>query len=65
MSGSASSDANSVVSDTSATAQDLSQLGAATTVAQYQSLAGSGALQHDLDNLTADYAKLARDLGAS
>ena len=41
MSGSASSDVNSVVSDTNAAAQDLSQLGAATTVAQYQSLASS------------------------
>ncbi len=62
--GSASSDANSLVSDTKAAAQDLSQLGAATSIAQYQSLAGSGALQRDLDNLSSDYAKLATDLGA-
>ena len=65
MSGSASSVANSLVSATSAAAQDLSQLGAATSVAQYQSLTGSGSLQHDLDNVTADYAQLAKDLGAS
>ena len=65
MSGSASSDVNSVVADSNAAAQDLNQLGGATTVPQYQSLEGSGALQHHLDNLTADYAKLARDLGAT
>jgi len=65
LSGSASSDANSLVSATAAAAQDLSQLGGATTVAQYQSLASSGALQQDLDNVSNDYVKLAKDLGAS
>jgi Domain of unknown function (DUF4389) len=63
-SGSASSDANNLVSDTGAAAQDLSQLGAATTVAQYQALASSGALQQDLDKVSTDYVKLAKDLGA-
>jgi Domain of unknown function (DUF4389) len=64
-SGSASSGANSLVSDTGAASQDLSQLGAATTVAQYQALASSGALQQDLNKVESDYVRLAKDLGAS
>jgi hypothetical protein len=63
VSGSASAAAAaSVVSDTNATAQDLNQLGSATSVAQYQQYASSGELQQALDSVSADYATLIKDL---
>ena len=65
MSGSASSAAASLISDTNAAARDLNQLGSATSVAQYQSYATNGSLQQDLNNVSADYVTLAKDLGAS
>ena len=64
LSGSASAAAASLVSDLDAAAKDLDQLGSATTVTQYQSYANSGNLQHDLDSVSTDYLKLAKDLGA-
>jgi Domain of unknown function (DUF4389) len=65
LSGSASSAAASLVSDTNAAARDLTQLGSATSVGQYQSVASAGSLQQDLDNVSADYVRLAKDLGAT
>jgi hypothetical protein len=65
LSGAASSAATRVVSDSNAAAQDLGQLGAATSVSEYQSTAANGHLQQDLNNLSADYTTLTKDLGAS
>lgn len=61
-SGSASAAAASLISDTSTAAQDLKELGAATSVSQYQSIATSGHVQQVLDNLGTDYNALIKDL---
>jgi hypothetical protein len=65
LSGAAAAAAADVVSYASAAGQDLSKLGSATSVAQYQDYAGHSTLQQDLNHLSASYAHLIADLGAS
>jgi Domain of unknown function (DUF4389) len=64
-SSSAAAPAAKLVSASTAAAQDLNQLGAATSASQYQSLASTGHAQQDLDNVSADYDTLVRVLQAS
>ncbi len=63
LSGRAAIEAAGVVSDASGAAQDLNQLGSATSVAQYQTYASHNTLQQDLNHMSEDYAGLIRNLG--
>jgi Domain of unknown function (DUF4389) len=63
-SSSASAAATTLISDTNTAAQDLIELGGATSVSQYQSLVASGHVQQVLDNLSTDYNTLLTNLQA-
>jgi hypothetical protein len=65
LTGSAATRAASVVIAASAAAKDLTQLGSATSVAEYQHYASNNTLQQDLNHLSEDYASLIVALGAS
>jgi Domain of unknown function (DUF4389) len=60
----AANQAAGVISDARAAAKDLTQLGSATSVAQYQQYASNNTLQRDLNDLSGDYAGLLNALGA-
>ena len=62
--GSAAAEANTLANDSETAGSDLLQLGSASSVAQYQSIVTSSNLQQDLDQVSIDYVKLIKDLGA-
>jgi hypothetical protein len=64
VSGSAAADASTLASDSDTAGQALLQLGSATSGGQYESIANSGKLQRDVQQVGADYLKLTRELGA-
>jgi hypothetical protein len=61
--GAASADAAAVSADATKISNLLDQLGKATTVAQFTSIANASGIQGDLNTLTADYHKLELALG--
>jgi hypothetical protein len=65
ISGAASPAAGVLAGDAEKAGQDLDQLGAATSVAQYRSVAANGTLQQDLSVLGPAYNALIKELGAS
>jgi hypothetical protein len=64
VSGSAAAVASTLASDSDNAGQALLQLGSATSAGQYESIASSGKLQQDIQQVGADYLSLTRELGA-
>jgi hypothetical protein len=62
--GSAATDANTLATDSQTAGSALLQLGSATSVGQYESIVTSSNLQQELDQVSIDFIKLTRDLGA-